>query len=76
VQLSTVSGAFSISPPIGGTFQYGGSTREIPEQIVFTPSTSYQLNTKYTVTLATGIRDLHGSNMKSAYTFSFVTRPN
>jgi hypothetical protein len=76
VILSSVAGAFSITPPINGIFRHGGTTYSIPEQIVFTPSTSYQPNTKYTVTISTGVQDLHGGNMKSPYTFSFVTRPN
>lgn len=76
VILSTVPGAFSITPNITGTFRHGGTTYSVPEQIVFTPSTLYQPNTKYTVTISTGVQDLHGVNMKTPHTFSFVTRPD
>ncbi|UCE02491.1 MAG: Ig-like domain-containing protein [Candidatus Latescibacterota bacterium] len=76
VVLSTMSGAFSITPAIQGTFRHGGRTYDAPEQIVFTPSTPYQPNTKYTVTISTAVEDLHGTRMKDPHTFSFVTRAN
>lgn len=76
VILSSVPDAFSISPPMTGSFRYGGSSREIPEQVVFTPFTPLQPSTKYTVTIAPRVLDLHGVSMKAPHTFSFVTRPN
>jgi len=77
VTLSSVQPAFSIMPVIPGSFSYRGNyPYEIPSEVVFTPSTQYQTNTKYTVTISTGVRDLYGVPMKSPYTFSFVTRPN
>ncbi len=77
VQLQSAKDAFSISPAIGGTITYGGyAPYENPNQIVFTPSGSYQPNTKYTVTLSTALKDLYGVPLKKAYSFSFITRPN
>ena len=76
VRLSSMQGAFSITPAINGTLRYGGSTYEIPEQVIFRPSTAYQPNTKYTVTISTAARDLHGGQPQAPYAFSFVTRPN
>ncbi len=75
VQLSTVSGAVSISPHLSGTFRYGGTRYDIPYQVVFVPSTPMQPDTKYTVTVGPGVRDLHGGSTQSAYTFAFITRP-
>lgn len=77
VVLSTVQSAFSISPSAGGTFSYGGySPNENLSEVIFTPSTTYQPNTKYTVTVSTVVKDMYGVSMKRPYSFSFVTRPN
>jgi len=73
---STVQSAFSITPSVGGSFSYGGTNAEIPQQIVFRPYSPLQANTKYTVTISTAAKDLYGVPMKEAYSFSFVTRPN
>jgi len=77
VTLSTAQASFSISPAVGGSITYGGSyPYEQMNQIKFTPYTPLQPNTKYTVTIGTTISDMHGSRMKSPYSFSFVSRPN
>jgi hypothetical protein len=69
--------SISIAPSIAGSFSYGGSyPYETQNQIVFTPAGSYQPNTKYSVTVGTKVKDMYGFPMKTAYTFSFVTRPN
>ncbi len=77
VKLSTAQSAISISPAVNGSFSFGGySPYEQLNQIKFTPSSSMQANTKYTVTITTGLMDMYGNRMKEPYTFSFVTRPN
>jgi hypothetical protein len=69
--------SISITPSVTGSFSYGGSyPYETQNQIVFTPSGSYQPNTKYTVTIGPGLKDMYGVPMKGTYTYSFVTRPN
>lgn len=77
VVLSSVPGAFAISPSIGGSYSYGGyPPYEVHNQVVFRPSAPFQPNTRYTVTISTGVKDMYGVSMKEPYTFSFVTRPN
>ena len=78
VNLSSVNGAVAISPPISGSYAYDSysSNYDNPSRIIFTPSTQFAANTKYTVTVTTGVRDLYDVPMKAPYTFSFVTRPN
>jgi hypothetical protein len=77
VVLSSVQAAFSITPAISGSFSYGGYyPYESLNQIVFTPGGTYLPNTKYTVTILSGVRDMYGVPLKTPYTFSFVTRPN
>jgi len=56
---------------------YGnGNSYDTPNWITFTPSSSLQPNTKYTVTVGTGVKDVFGVRMKEQYSFSFVTRPS
>jgi hypothetical protein len=77
VLLSSVQSSFSISPEVAGSFAFSGTSPYVnPAYVIFTPSTLLQANTKYTVTLSTGVRDMYGTGMKSQYSFSFVTRPN
>ena len=62
---------------MNGTFSYYNNyPYEQMNEIVFTPGSAMQSNTKYTVTILQSITDMHGNNMKSTYSFSFVTRPN
>ncbi len=77
VDRNSVQSAFSISPGVSGTLVYGsGSSYSTePSQVTFIPSSAFQPNTKYTVTLAPSIRDLYGVPMKAGCTFSFMTRP-
>ena len=77
VTLSSAKSAITIQPAVGGSFNYGGySSYEQMDQIVFTPSSSMQANKKYTVTISTTVTDMYGNQMKTSYSFSFVTRPN
>ncbi len=76
--LSSVKDAFSIIPGMSGTFIRGydeynnGQPKDV---ITFIPSNLYTSNTKYTVTLSTSAYDLHGTHLKEAYSFAFVTEP-
>ncbi len=72
---STVVSAFSISPAVSGTFEYGGYNHDARNVVEFFPSTTLQRNTKYTVTISTEVKDMFGTNMKKSYTFAFVTSP-
>jgi hypothetical protein len=73
---STVQEAFSIFPAISGTFQYGTAySTSDKTAITFFPSGAYQKNTKYTVTLNTGARDLYNTALGENFEFSFITMP-
>jgi hypothetical protein len=75
--LSSIPTAFSIVPAIAGSFTYGSNyPYDIPSEVVFTPSSTYRSNTKYTITLTTAAKDMYGVSMKAPFAFSFVTRPN
>lgn len=77
VDLTSVKNAFAISPAISGTFSYYNyGSYDAPSQVIFSPNGLLQTNTKYTVTLSTGVKDIYGIPMKEAATFSFITRPN
>jgi hypothetical protein len=77
VVLSSVQASWAIVPSAAGTFTFAGSPPyESPNYVVFTPSGTFQPNTKYTVTITTGVRDMYGAPMKAPCSFSFVTRPN
>jgi hypothetical protein len=70
--------AFSINPSVSGSFVYGSgySSSIDPNQITFIPSSTFQPNTKYTISLLSSVEDLYGVSMIKPFTFSFVTRPN
>jgi hypothetical protein len=77
VDKTSFQSAFSITPAVGGSFVYGsGNSYDTPSWITFSPYSTLQPNTKYTVTIGAGVRDMYGVGMKDPYTFSFVTRPN
>ena len=74
--LSSIKNAFTIEPHIGGTLKRGTKYYDDPKNaITFIPSSNYLANTKYTVTINTTANDLHLTNLKEEYTFSFVTEP-
>jgi hypothetical protein len=70
--------AFSITPSLSGSFVYGSGyySSTNPDQITFIPSSAFQPNTKYTISILSSVEDLYGVSMKNPFTFSFVTRPN
>jgi hypothetical protein len=75
--LSSMQPSFSIDPSVSGTFAFSGTPPyQNPANVIFTPAALLQPNTKYTVTLSTGVKDMYDVGMKAPYVFSFVTRPN
>jgi hypothetical protein len=70
--------AFSITPSINGSFVYGSGYYSSTDanQITFIPSSAFQPNSKYTISLFSSVEDLYGVSMKKPFIFSFVTRPN
>ncbi len=72
----TVQEAFSIEPPVSGSFRWGYRENETEKRaITFAPYTTLKPNTKYTVTIGTGARDMYGSGLDEETTFSFITMP-
>jgi hypothetical protein len=59
----------SISPAVAGTWDYSGNM-----WITFYPSTQFQPNTVYVVTISTSCSDIKGNTLSAPYTFSFTTR--
>ena len=74
---SSVENAFQIIPDIPGTFKWGtrSSNSDDKSVITFIPSREFQINTKYTVTLEKGVKDMFGTYIQKPYTFAFITRP-
>jgi hypothetical protein len=72
MQKSSVQSAFSITPAISGTLDWNYDSKTV---LKFTPSQSYQSNTKYTVVIGTQAKDIFGSPLKEPYSFSFIVRP-
>lgn len=61
---------FSISPPVGGTFRWSGTTI-----LIFTPDPKPGLpfSTKFDVTIDAGVQGVSGRRLARPYAFSFVT---
>jgi len=57
----------SASGPVAGTVTCGQG------QADFNPAISLAANTTYTATLTTGVTDIHGTPLASAYTWTFTT---
>jgi len=73
---SSVESGFSISPSVSGTLRWGTEySSDVKNALTFWPSTNLLVNTKYTVTLGTQAKDLHGTSLREPYSFVFVTRP-
>ena len=77
-KLASAQTAIQISPPLAGSFSYynsGNSSYDYPQTVVFTPSSQMAVNTRYTVTVSTNVRDMYDVPLKQPYVFSFITRP-
>ena len=61
--------ALTITPAVEGTFTW----EELNCRMVFTPTTPYEINTKYTVTLGTDAMHASGMHLEEPFTFSFTT---
>ncbi len=64
--------AVALDPPVEGSTSWSGST------LIFTPNEPLDLATEYTVTVATGLRDLSGNEMTEApppFVFATSGRP-
>jgi Ice-binding-like/Bacterial Ig-like domain len=63
---------FTVSPGVTGTI-----THDVSATIfTFTPSSSLAINTLYTATLTSGVRDLFGNGLASDFVWSFTTAAN
>jgi Bacterial Ig-like domain/WD40-like Beta Propeller Repeat len=72
VDHTTAQTAFAIDPHVTGAFSWSGTT------MVFTPSASLPLETSFSVTVGSGVRDLAGNVMGASgpYTFRTVGSPS
>ena len=62
------SGPFTISPAVTGTFRWLGTS-----SVEFQPAAALPLATKFTITIAAGIKAVSGATLAQAYTWSFET---
>jgi hypothetical protein len=79
IDTASVASAFSISPPIDGYLSFysfysfgGGGGREAFQ---FAPSTSFQSNTQYTVTISTALHSIGGYHLSEPVSFNFTIAP-
>jgi hypothetical protein len=63
----SVENAFSIDPPVGGTFAWNGNT------ITFTPNENLTATTIYSMTLNSNANDTAGNNLPNDYSWQFKT---
>lgn len=69
MDIEATQNAFTITPAAEGTFTWEDQNY----RMVFTPSTPYQTNTTYTVTLGTDAKHPDGLNLEQPFSFSFTT---
>ncbi|NVM56919.1 MAG: Ig-like domain-containing protein [Desulfobacterales bacterium] len=73
---SSVESALSFIPGVSGNLRWGTEhNSDVKNALTFWPSSNLRVNTKYTVTLGTQAKDLHGTGLKEPYVFTFITRP-
>ncbi|MBN2016505.1 Ig-like domain-containing protein [Candidatus Dojkabacteria bacterium] len=70
VDHSSAQGKFSISPSVAGSFSWSGYT------MIFKPSSSLAYSTKYTVTVAAGVKTVYGLDSNQNFSSSFTTEHN
>jgi len=68
VDKKSAEAKFAIVPAIAGTFSWDGNT------MVFTPSSNFVFSTKYTVTIASGVKTIKGQDSNSSFATSFTTQ--
>jgi len=64
---ASAEAAFIMSPSVSGSFGWNGNV------MTFTPGSSLDLNTVYTVTIGSGAIDCAGNHLAANYTWSFST---
>lgn len=64
---ASVEGAFSISPTVAGAFAWIG------EKLTFTPEITLNYDTKYTVSVGTGAKDLEDDFLEREFSWAFTT---
>jgi len=64
---TSAENAFSISPPINGSFSWSGNT------MIFIPAFNLAYNTTYNITISEEAKDLNGIPMQSKYSWEFIT---
>ena len=69
MDMESTEAAFSIEPPVEGTFTWEDQNY----RLVFTPNDTYATSTKYTVKLAASAMHGGGMTMEAPVEFSFVT---
>lgn len=62
VDLASLESAFSLSPSVSGAFQQVSPTEEL-----FTPSSGWQMNQQYLLSISTGLDDLSGNHLAETY---------
>lgn len=65
----TVQASDSGQPNVAGTLKQG----KAPQQVVFTPSATFDFGTSVNVSLRTGIQSRDGTKLNSDFTFTFTT---
>jgi len=71
LDFSTVSTAFSVSPPVLGSLSY----YPLGTSFTFTPSSILDRYQLYTVTVNTSLKTANGEVLENPYSFSFLTGP-
>jgi hypothetical protein len=66
---ASAEGAFSIAPPVAGSFSWSG------DMMVFTPDADLECNTTHHVTIGTGAMDLAGNSLEAPFIWEFATAP-
>jgi uncharacterized protein YvpB len=68
VDKKSAESKFAISPNVPGSFSWDGNT------MIFTPSSAYGFSTKYTVTIASGVKTVKGQDSNKNFNMSFTTQ--
>lgn len=70
VDKASAQSLFSLSPGVSGSFSWAGYT------LIYTLSKSLNFQTKYTVTIKSGVKSVHGLDSNTSFAYSFTTRSN
>lgn len=67
VDHASAQSKFSISPSVSGSFAWDGNT------LIFNPSADLEYGTTYTISMASGVKTVHGLDSNQNYSSSFST---